>query len=67
MARSGLNVAGAVRYKGDVVEVDDAVADYLCPGGHAERVAPLEGAVAGPPETTSNRATARTGKPQRRT
>lgn len=38
MSRSGLNVAGAVRARGDEVEVDDAVADYLVPGGHAEHV-----------------------------
>lgn len=67
MVRSGLNVAGAVREKGDVVEVPEEVAGYLCPGGHAERMTPIEATVTGAPETTSSRSTARQGRPQRRT
>jgi hypothetical protein len=37
-ARSGLNVAGATRARGDVVDLDAEVADYLCSSGQAVRV-----------------------------
>lgn len=35
MTRSGLNVAGASRSRGEVVDVEPDVADYLCSSGHA--------------------------------
>lgn len=35
LTRSGLNVAGAVRARGEEVDVDDNVAAYLVPSGQA--------------------------------
>lgn len=48
MNRSGLNVGGAIRHRGDIVTVDDNVADYLVPGGHADLVNVTEVDVAVP-------------------
>lgn len=61
LLRSGLNVAGATRSRGDVVDVERAVADYLVPSGQAElvRETAVEVAVSGPSETTSRSRTRR--------
>ena len=57
LTRSGLNVAGAVRFRGDVVDVDDEVADYLCSSGQAARVSDDRAGAA--PEAAVRRATTR--------
>jgi hypothetical protein len=64
MTRSGLNIAGASRRRGEVVDVDSDVADYLCSSGHAVRhEADAYAAVAvDDVHTAAQRTTARPGR-----
>lgn len=57
LTRSGLNVAGATRARGEEVDVDRDVATYLTSSGQAVlvREATIETMVAGPAETTTRR------------
>lgn len=65
MTRSGLNVAGASRGRGEVVDVDNDVADYLCSSGHAVRA--VEGARVAVQVAEEPRTAARTtSRPARR-
>jgi hypothetical protein len=57
LTRSGLNIEGATRARGEEVDVPAEVAAYLIPSGQAVPVrgAPVEAEVVGPVETTSVR------------
>ena len=65
MTRSGLNIAGASRRRGEVLDVDVDVADYLCSGGHAVRATDEDVRLAVAQDevrTAAQRATARPGR-----
>lgn len=59
MVQPYLNVAGATRERGEVVDVEEGTAALLCTGGHAVRLDGVPERVPSGVETTSTRASAR--------